>query len=181
MVEAEQVPMASGTRERFQSLAALYHAPIVRLARAYTGADADDLVQEILFAIWKALPSFRGDSSERTWIYRIAHNVALTWTGKARRRSRSEVELDTSREYASPSPSPEHDLIRTEKQRMLARAIQELDVVNRQILLLHLEGLTNGEIEEISGIQQGAVATRLTRLRAKLTERLQTVEARHER
>jgi DNA-directed RNA polymerase specialized sigma24 family protein len=43
----------------------------------------DDLVQEIALAIWKAIPRFRGDSSERTWVYRIAHNVAITSaTGK---------------------------------------------------------------------------------------------------
>jgi RNA polymerase sigma-70 factor (ECF subfamily) len=73
-------------RERFRGLVALYAGAIRRLAAVYVSnaADRDDFVQEILLAVWRALPGFRGDASERTWLYRIAHNVALTYRRKSR-------------------------------------------------------------------------------------------------
>jgi RNA polymerase sigma factor (sigma-70 family) len=57
-----------------------------RLAGAYVDAreDREDLVQEIAAALWRALPNYRAESSERTWLYRIAHNVAITATVKQR-------------------------------------------------------------------------------------------------
>ena len=45
-------------------------------AYAFSAADREDLFQDIFLAVWRALPGFRGDSSVRTWLYRIAHNVA---------------------------------------------------------------------------------------------------------
>lgn len=53
--------------------------------------------------LWTALPGFRGASSERTWLYRIAHNVAITYQAKSRRHSRSEQPLDTVVDRIQPS------------------------------------------------------------------------------
>ena len=79
----------SELRQRFRGIVALYAGAIRRLAAVYVpnAADRDDLFQEILLAVWQALPAFRGDASERTWLYRIAHNVALTHQRKNRRAS----------------------------------------------------------------------------------------------
>jgi RNA polymerase sigma-70 factor (ECF subfamily) len=73
-----------------------YRGALARLASAYLTdpADRDDLVQEIATAIWQAIPRFRGDSSERTWLYRIAHNTAITTAARVRRRFRTETALD---------------------------------------------------------------------------------------
>ena len=56
--------------------------PMRRLCAAYANraVDREALFQEILLAVWRALPAFRGDASAWTWLYRIAHNVALTWS-----------------------------------------------------------------------------------------------------
>jgi RNA polymerase sigma-70 factor (ECF subfamily) len=73
-----------------------YAAPIRRLCAAYAAgaADREDLFQDIFLAVWRALPGFRGDASARTWLYRIAHNVALTWQARDRRRQSRETVLD---------------------------------------------------------------------------------------
>jgi RNA polymerase sigma factor (sigma-70 family) len=165
---------------RFERLVEEYDAAMRRLARAYTngGADAEDLVQEILFAVWRALPSFRGESSERTWIYRIAHNVALTRVTRTRRLGKVEAPIAELDHAPDSRVGPESGLIDDERHRMLLNAIQKLDLVNRQILLLHLEGMSYGEIEEVSGFSQTVIATRLTRTRARLAELIRSAEVR---
>jgi RNA polymerase sigma-70 factor (ECF subfamily) len=165
-------------RATFLRLIEQYHAAIERLAAAYvaTSADREDLVQEIATELWKAIPGFRGDASERTWLYRIAHNTAVTTVTKLRKRQGREWGLDTVPEPAIAAVSDD-DLIRAEKRGLMIAAIRELPVSDRQIVLLHLEGLNYAEIQEISGLSEGAIATRLSRIRDKLTQQIRKMEA----
>jgi RNA polymerase sigma factor (sigma-70 family) len=65
-------------------------------------SDRQDLFQEIAMALWTALPRFRAAASERTWLYRIAHNVALTYSSKRRRQHRSEQPLEATMRDPEP-------------------------------------------------------------------------------
>src|SRR5688572_29980659 len=78
--------------ERFGRLLKANHAPLTRLAASYAAnrSDRDDLLQEIAIALWRALPGFRGDCSERTFLFRIAHNRCITHLS----RKRDTVSLD---------------------------------------------------------------------------------------
>src|SRR4030095_8654443 len=73
--------------EHFERLMREHGASLVRLASAYerNTASRDDLVQEMALALWRALPAFRGECSERTLVFRIAHNRAVTHVGRNRR------------------------------------------------------------------------------------------------
>jgi RNA polymerase sigma factor (sigma-70 family) len=148
-----------------------YGPAIWRLVHAYTadGAERDDLFQEISTQLWRALPNFRGDASERTWLYRIAHNVALSATAKSRKRGKSEIELT---ELPHGGPGIEESLLASERQAQLAAAIRELPVVDRQLVVLHLEGLSHAEIAEVLGTSPGAAMTRLSRVRDRLIQML---------
>jgi RNA polymerase sigma factor (sigma-70 family) len=75
-------------KAQFTAVMDAYASPIRRLCTTYTEsrADQEDLSQEIFLAVWRALPAFRGEASVRTWLYRIAHKVALTWRARDRRR-----------------------------------------------------------------------------------------------
>src|SRR5262245_60227276 len=86
----------SDDEARFAELMEAYARPIRRLCAAYGpgAADREDLWQDIFLAVWRALPGYRGDASARTWLYRIAHNVALTWQARNRRRHLRETHLD---------------------------------------------------------------------------------------
>jgi RNA polymerase sigma-70 factor (ECF subfamily) len=152
-----------------------YQPALRRLVAAYVAnpADREDLLQEIAAGIWKSLPGFRGESSERTWIYRIAHNIAIRRSFQVRTRSSREPSLEGSFDRAAGESSVEDTLLLDEKRRALVEAIRELPIAERQIVTLHLEGLSAIEIEEVTGFTAGAIATRLTRIRQKLTERLQ--------
>jgi RNA polymerase sigma-70 factor (ECF subfamily) len=153
--------------ERFQQLLAEYGAALQRLTTGYADQreDREDLLQEIRVAIWRALPRFRGDASERTWVYRIAHNVAIS--ASLRRRRRRETALE---DRGDSAPTPEAAYADDERRGLLIRAVQSLEGLDKQIVLLYLEGLSNAEAAEVAGLSEGALATRLSRLRVRLAE-----------
>jgi len=160
--------------ERFSQLFEAYQSALRRLVGAYVNnpADRDDLLQEIAVGIWQSLPGFRGDSSERTWIYRIAHNIAIRSTSRTRARSAREPLLATTFDAPSGDASAVDALVASERRQALLSGIRGLPVLDRQVVTLHLEGLSAAEIEEVTGVSQGAVATRLTRIRQKLAEQI---------
>jgi RNA polymerase sigma-70 factor (ECF subfamily) len=122
----------------------------------------EDLFQEIAIALWTALPRFRGDASERTWLYRIAHNIALTDSARWQRRRSREVQFEKD----PPVVSPSEDSRRAD----LLDAVRRLEPIERELALLYLEGLTTREIGDVVGIAEGNAAVRLTRLRQRLTK-----------
>lgn len=149
---------------RFEQLLNAYAPALRRLCSAHrTGrGDQQDLFQEIAVALWTALPRFRGDASERTWLYRIAHNVALTDAARRQRKRHREVQLDEAAQV--------HAVPGEERHRELLDAVRRLDVIERDLALLYLEGLTPREIGSVMGITEGNAAVRLTRLRQRLAD-----------
>lgn len=149
-----------------------------RLAASYErdAARQQDLVQDIWLAVWQALPRFRGDCSERTFVFRIAHNRAVSHIDYAQRRR---VEpLDEEHPIAAAGADPEHSLSQQQRSARLHAAVQELPIALRQVVVLTLEGLTNAEVADIVGTTENNVAVRLTRARAALTRSLNTQEER---
>jgi RNA polymerase sigma factor (sigma-70 family) len=155
--------------ERFQQLLDAYAPALHRLCATHRREPADrhDLFQEIAVALWTALPRFRGEASERTWLYRIAHNTALSDFARKRRKRGHEVPIEDSPPAAPPN-SRRQDLM---------DAVRRLDPVDRQLATLYLEGLTAREIGEVIGISEGNAAVRLSRLRSRLMEMLNPKEA----
>jgi RNA polymerase sigma factor (sigma-70 family) len=155
-------------RETYEALLQRYIAALRRLAWSYAQSVFEDLLQEIAMALWTALPQFRGDCSERTWVYRVAHNTAISFVANGRRRDSREqtgVDLPDRPSYVNPEGS----VIEQERRQRLKKAVQELPIADRQLVVLYLEGLTAAEIEAVTGFSAGAVATRLTRARKRLT------------
>ena len=139
-----------------------FDRPMRRLCAAYAerAVDRDDLFQEVFLAVWRALPAFRGDASTRTWIYRIAHNVALTWQTRQRRRDSHERPLSDDAHNSGGD---------VEVRRLaLKRAIAAMPPADRTLVLLWLEGLSAAEIEDVTGVKAGTVAVRLSRIRKAL-------------
>ncbi|MDW8355844.1 MAG: RNA polymerase sigma factor [Bryobacterales bacterium] len=169
-------------RERYLAMLAQYTPALRRLCRSYCAAQAgaEDLYQEIALALWTALPRFRGDSSERTWLYRIAHNVALTFAAKRRRQTEREQPVEGTAEAATGGHDIEARLIEEHKRKMLERLLRELSFEDRRLILLYLEGLPTAEIEAVTGLTRSNVTVRLSRIRQRLSERLQHAQARTE-
>lgn len=133
-------------------------------------ARRQDLVQDIWLAVWQALPRFRHDCSERTFVFRIAHNRAVSHIEHWQRRRTAP--LDDDAPVAAAGLDPEHSLSQQQRRERLQAAVQELPLGLRQVVVLTLEGLTNAEVADIVGISDNNVAVRMTRARAELTRLL---------
>ena len=148
------------------------HGPALgRLAASYAKAlgEREDLFQEIVVAIWKALPRFRGECSERTFIFRIAHNRGIAHL--ARRRMPS-LGAPDQLDVESPGPNPEQALSKAQEGQRLLEAVQRLPLGYRQVVTLALEGFGYGEIADVLGISESNVGARLTRARQMLRQLL---------
>jgi RNA polymerase sigma-70 factor (ECF subfamily) len=137
--------------------------------------EREDLLQEIALGLWTALPRFRGNASERTWLYRVAHNTAISFVAGHNRRAKRET--TDPPDVPSASCSPESSAIEEQQRARLRAAVEELPMTDRQIVVLHLEGLSAAEIEDVTGLSAGNVATRLTRARQKLSARVRGEDA----
>ena len=157
--------------ERYARVAVAFGPALERLSRAYE-ADPDlrqDLLQEIHLAVWRSFAGYEAQCSERTWVYRVAHNVATSHILKRRRRrSETLLTLDELARHSDPlQPDPEAEA----GDRQAVARLTALAPRDRQIVLLYLEGLEAAAIGEVCGMTPGAVATKLHRLKAVLASR----------
>ena len=148
-----------------------FGAALDRLARSYE-ADADkrrDLLQDIHFALWRSFATYDRQCSLRTWVYRVAHNVATSHVLKNRRANQRALQsLDDIHDLAGPSGTA--DVVdRQLTLDVLDRLIQRLQAVDREVILLYLEGLDASSIAEITGISPGNVATKVHRIKKLLS------------
>lgn len=153
--------------DRFESLLAA-HAPLMdRILSAYERRPAvrAELRQEVAIALWQALPRFRGDSGLNTYVARIAHNVGVS---HVRRDAREGPHAALDETLPSDAAAPEHETVREQQRRLLADAIRTLPLGQRQVVVLHLEDFDHAQIAATLGINEGAVAVRLTRARQAL-------------
>lgn len=138
-------------------------------------AEADDLTQEVFVRVYRSLSTFRGDSSLKTWLYRIASNVFLD---HARRASTRLAGVTLPLEEApggddgwadAAAPQPEQLAAQTEMSACVQAFVKTLPESYRVVLVLHdLQGSKNREIAEILGCSLATVKIRLHRAREKL-------------
>jgi RNA polymerase sigma-70 factor (ECF subfamily) len=169
-----------GQAELYERVNVEFSSPLARLARAQESdlSLQQDLLQEIHIAIWRSLPAFGGRCSLRTWVYRVAHNAAVSYViHRQRGVTKHLVALDDV-DIPSDEPGVEatiDDALMIERIHALLPRLKPLD---REVFVLYLEGLTMEEIAEIAGLSRANTATKLHRIRALLTARLRTGEIR---
>lgn len=134
----------------------------------------EDLVQDILYALWRGLPRFRGEGSLRGFVARIATNRAVTHVQRS-------ISVPKATELTDPlsstQPTPEASAIAVDEQDKLLRALRALPTGLRAPALLTLEGLTPSEIATVLGLTPNAVAIRMTRARNALRNLLENHDA----
>lgn len=125
--------------------------------------DRRDLFQEIVLQLWKGYAGFRKEAQFSTWMYRVALNTAISNYRKKSRVPNSVLLPDL--DFDVPDPA---DLTNNEQVRVLYQAIAQLTVVEKTMILLHLDGCTYLEIASIAGISQNNVGVKLNRIKSKL-------------
>lgn len=165
---------AKTTRDALYADAVAAHgAALERLGRSYE-LDPDkrrDLLQEIHLALWRSFAGFASQCSLRTWVYRVAHNVAATHVLRQRRHNvRALVSLDAL-EAMPVDVDPEARVDRRNALDQLHALIHRLDPLEREVILLYLEGLDAATIGEVTGISPSNVATKIHRIKKILAGR----------
>lgn len=132
MVEGESV------RDTFVALIEAHRGIIRKVARAYcwSADDRDDLEQDILAQAWRAYPSYDRGRPFGTWFYRVALNVAISWVRTHAARQRATVPLDPDLHDIETEPL---EPVATERVRALTAAIQQLEPLDRALVLLYLD------------------------------------------
>jgi RNA polymerase sigma-70 factor (ECF subfamily) len=165
--QAEQGRLG-GAAPTFEEAARDYGPALWRLAGTYsqTASDREDLYQEILVAVWRALPHFEGRSSIRTYVLRIGHNRGLSH--RARRWRATMHDSESVDNVPDPAPPPDESIDRTLTRERLLAAVRRLSPALSQTVTLSLEGLSSAEIADVLGITENNVNVRMNRARGAL-------------
>jgi RNA polymerase sigma-70 factor, ECF subfamily len=157
----------------YEEAARDFGAALGRLASAYQ-ADTDkrrDLLQEIHIALWRSFAGFNGACSLRTWVYRVAHNVATShMVRERRRRSEAMVSLEELEQMASAEDSERQAGQREIFEQLLAM-VRQLKPLDRQVILSYLDGMDAEEISEVTGLSESNVAVKIHRIKNILSRK----------
>jgi RNA polymerase sigma-70 factor (ECF subfamily) len=142
---------------------------IYKIANAYSRSseDLEDLVQEIILQLWSSFGNYDPKFKITTWIYRIALNVSIT-------HYRKDV---VRKKYTIPMTEQFIESSYTEKDnqaddiRQLKKFIQELDEMNRALMILYLDGNSHQEISNVLNISVSNAGTKISRIKEKLREK----------
>lgn len=159
----------------FRMLIVRHQDRMHKLVSGYTKdpLEAEDVTQEVFVKVFKKLEGFQGDSAFFTWLYRIAVNTAIDWTGKKKRRpvhlSEDLTSLEGQRSSTERSPdAPDAGMLLDERARVTRQILEELTPQYRAVLVLReFEDLSYLEIAETLECSLGTVESRLFRARAQ--------------
>lgn len=140
---------------------------IIKIARAFTRTshDREDLINDIALELWKSFERFKGDSKISTWIYRVAINISMNYKRKKKKDSFFSF-LDDFKKVDSLPWLIEQD--NSSESEILYNCIDELNEINKAIILLYLDGNSHDEISEIMGISKTNVGTRIGRIKEQI-------------
>jgi RNA polymerase sigma-70 factor (ECF subfamily) len=167
--------MKENKEEQFKRIVDENSGRIMRICRYYNSNpdDQKDMYQEVLVNVWKSLDRFRGDSKESTWVYRIAVNTSLSFTGKVYRNMKLIVDKDVQNlnvlfddEEPQQKEKQEADLDALQSQLNL------LSVIDKALISLMLEGLSTREIADVIGLTEPNVRVKIHRVKEQLREQL---------
>ncbi len=180
--------LKAGSEDAFALLIAQYHQPLYSLiARSINDpADAADITQDVFLKVFRSIRSFHGDSSLRTWLYRIALHEASNQRRWWSRHKRQELTIDTpaaSEEDDAPSlaslladrgRSPYDYAVQAELRARVEDALRQIPESYRTVVVLReIEGFAYEEISEILQTNLGTIKSRLTRGREALRHLLE--------
>lgn len=155
----------------FLSVIEQHKGIIYKIANSYCRhtEDRKDLIQEIIFQLWRSFDRYNDQYRYSTWLYRIALNVAISFYRKDSKRTAGAHELTADIIVITEETAD------TEQLRLLQRFINELPELDRAIMLLYLEENSYKEIADILGLTETNIATKINRIKGKLKNKFSTI------
>jgi RNA polymerase sigma-70 factor (ECF subfamily) len=140
---------------------------LVKVSRTYcdTPEDQQDLVQEIIFQLWKSKASFKGESKFSSWMYRVALNTAIVFFKKEKRKPDRYKGLKDDQISDETYQSDKDDQLQ-----LFYRAVRQLDKIEKSIILQYIEGFSGQEIANNLGLSPANVRVKTNRTKKKLLE-----------
>lgn len=157
-------------QNRFSELLEHHQGIVGKVAGTYCWHpdDRDELSQEIVMQLWRAFPNYDESQVFSTWMYRVALNVSISWVRRHSIRQRHVTTMgDGVHEVADTDNDPAED----ERIAFLQAFIEDLDPLNRALMLLYLDERSYRDIGEILGITETNVATKISRLKQRVRKR----------
>ena len=142
---------------------------LFKIASVYTNTvdDRNDLIQEIIYQLWKSYGSFKQQSRFSTWMYRVALNVAIYQLKVSKKRILTVPIEDQLYHYQQNDDSG-----MDEKWKLFRQQIEELNLLDKAIVTLYLDNKSYDEIAEVIGISSSNVGTKLSRIKEKIKTRI---------
>jgi RNA polymerase sigma-70 factor (ECF subfamily) len=139
---------------------------IIRISRVYTKVEQDkeDLINDITLELWKSFKSFNGYSKISTWIYRVALNTSMNY----KRKKRNDTLFSSINDFKTETSEWLNEQDNSEQSEILYRCIDDLNELNKAIILLYLDGNSHDDISEITGISKTNVGTRIGRIKEQI-------------
>ncbi|MDP5030793.1 MAG: sigma-70 family RNA polymerase sigma factor [Paraglaciecola sp.] len=156
----------------FNSILSEYGALLSRVATSYEANHhlRQELLQEISLAVWQSLRTFKGDSSLKTYILRVAHNRAISHVAYHIKTPKSASYCEMTQASPSPTASSETTMAQQQQVTTLLNEVRKLPIQTRQIVTLSMEGLSYQDIAEVCGIKVTNVGVILNRSKKVLLE-----------
>jgi RNA polymerase sigma-70 factor, ECF subfamily len=169
----EEVPETRETASvdrLYQQVATEFGPALHRLACAYEADPArrDDLLQDIYIRLWRSLASFKGECSLRTWVYRIAHNTASTYVVREHRNRMRNLHDIEELERIPDLFDGERAVDEANVIERVQQLIHRLRPLDRQVIVLHFEGLKPADIAKMTGLSANNVSIKIHRVRELL-------------
>jgi RNA polymerase sigma-70 factor (ECF subfamily) len=162
------------TKDNFTTLINDNEGRLRHLCRVYAPrpADEDDIYQEILIAAWQSLPSFSGNASLDTWLYRLAVNTAISWIRKKETRNDYYQAYREDKKSGSPGNSGVKGDGNNKQVDELYKAISSLNASEKAIITMYLEEFSYAEISYVTNITENYVGVKLNRIKKKLSNKI---------
>jgi RNA polymerase sigma-70 factor (ECF subfamily) len=167
-----------GDLSAFDELYQRFSPMVYHLALRLSGdaEEASDLTQDVFLRVYRHLEGFRGRSTLRTWIYRVALNQCRTRLARRRPLTQGLAEegVEGGAPLADPGRGPEELALAHDAGRRVAQALAALPLVFREAVVLRdLEDLAYEEIAAVLGVRIGTVRSRIARGREQLRQLLE--------